>query len=351
MLQGRGQETRAPANVPVFANSDGHGYYRTEYDQALREQLSKNLETGLNAAERISMLNDEWALMRVGRISISNYLELVSQLKGERLRQVWEEVLSNLEYIDDKLVAASDRESFRQLVRNMLHPAYASLADTQDAEERALRADLFHVLGIVGRDPAVITEARQLAQKALDQGSIDPLLIGPALNVAATQGDQALYDQVAQKLKGSTDQIMRSHYMDALAHFEKPELTRQALALGVSGAIRNQDSTGYISDFLRNPYTRTEAWKFVQTHWADVEKTFTMSSGSALVYSVGNFCDADAASNVSAFFRIHTVPATERALRQSVERINACVELKKMQGSNLQGWLVTHSPAASGAGN
>jgi aminopeptidase N len=351
LLQGRGQETKASANVPVFANADGHGYYRTEYEQALREQLTKNLETGLNPAERISMLSDDWALMRVGRISISNSLDLISQLKGDRVRQVWAEVLTNLKYVDDKLVVASDREAFHQFVRNLLNQPYAALAETKDPEEKALRADLFSVRGIVGGDPAVLAESRQLAQKALDDpGSVDPLLIGPAMEIAATQGDDSLYAQIVQKLKGTTDQIMRNRYMDALAHFEKPELTRQALALGVSGAIRNQDSTEYISAFLRNPYTRMEGWKFVQTHWNDVEKTFTASSGKELVYGAGSFCDADAASNVSAFFKVHTVPSSERTLRQSLERINACADLKKMQGSNLQSWLATHS-SGTGAGN
>lgn len=351
VLQGRGQQTKGPADVPVFANADGHGYYRTEYEQTLREQLSKNLESGLGPAERISMQNDQWALMRVGRISISNYLDLISQLKGERLRQVWDDVLGNLNYIDDKLVSASDRESFHQLVRNLLRPTYSSLSDSKDEQEKALRADLFDVLGIVGRDPVVMAEARQLVKKVLQgSGSVDPLLIGPSLEIAATDGDQALYDQIIEKLKGSTDQVMRGRYMHALAHFEKPELTRQALALGVSGAIRNQDSTDYIGSFLRNPYTRAEAWKFVQSHWNDVEKTFTTSSGSGLVYSAGSFCDVDAAANVSAFFKVHTVPAAERMLRQAVERINACADLKKMQGSNLQSWLVTHT-SGTGAGN
>ena len=353
LLQQRGQETKASANVPVFANADGHGYYRTEYEQALREHLSKNLESGLDPGDRISMLSDQWALMRVGRISISNYLDLISQLKAERLRQVWAEVLANLQYIDDKLVGTNEREAFHQFVRNLLIQPYTALTQTKDPEEKALRADLFYALGIVGRDPAVLAEARQLAQRALvDPASVDPLLIGPALEIAATQGDEALYTQVVQRLRGTTDQIMRSRYMDALVHFEKPELTRQALALGISGAIRNQDSTEYLGDFLRNPYTRAEAWKFVQSHWPDVEKTFTMSSGLALVSGAGDFCDADAASNVSAFFKVHTVPSTERALRQALERINSCADLKKMQGSNLQGWLAAHSGAAtSGAGN
>jgi len=82
-----------------------------------------------------------------------------------------------------------------------------------------------------------------------------------------------------------------------------------------------------------------------------VEKTFTISSGPSLVVGAGYFCDPDAASNVSAFFKVHSVPASERTLRQSVERINACADLKKMQGSNLQSWLATHRPEGSGAGD
>jgi len=351
VLQERGQQIRGSANEPIFANADGMGYYRSEYDQKLRDQLSKDLETRLTPADRISMLNDEWALVRVGRISISNYLDLISQLKGERLRQVWAGVLKNIEYINDRLLGASERAIFQPFVRNLLSPPYEALAEAKDPEEKALHADLFDVLGIVGRDPMVIAQARQLAKNSLqDPASVDPLLIGPALEIAAAQGDEALYQQIMQNLKGTTDQVMRGRYMDALMHFENPELTRQALALGVSAAIRNQDSTAYISGFVRNPYTRDEAWKFVQNHWNEVEKTFTPSSGSELVYSAGTFCDAEAASNVSAFFKVHTVPSSERTLRQAVERIKACADLKKIQGSNLQGWLSTHS-VGTGAGN
>jgi aminopeptidase N len=353
LLSSRGEETKASTNDPIFGNANGHGYYRTEYDQPLRDQLSKQLETGLKPAERISIFGDEWALMRVGRLSISNYLDLVAQLKGERQRQVWREVLGSLEYINDTLVSDQDREQFRRFVRDLLKPAYTELANATDPEQKALRADLFGVLGLVGRDPQVVAEAREITQKALqDPGSVDPLLIRDALPIAATQGDEKLFNQIVDKLKGTTDQILRSRYLAALSHFEKPELVEKALELGVSGVIRNQDSTGYISRFLRNPETRAVAWKFILTHWTDVEKTFTTSSGATLVASTSQFCDADAASNVSAFFKVHPVPASERALRQAVERINSCVDLKKLQESNLRAWLAEHGGLqAAGGGN
>jgi aminopeptidase N len=179
---------------------------------------------------------------------------------------------------------------------------------------------------------------------------VDPLFADHALEIAATQGDEGLFNLITEKLKGTTDQVLRGRYMRALEHFEKPELTRKALELGVSGVIRNQDSTRYISNFLRNPATRNETWKFIQTHWNAVERTFTTSSGADIVHGAGQFCDEDAASNVSAFFKVHPVPASERRLRQAVEGINSCVELKKMQQANLQSWLADHSSAQSAAG-
>ncbi|HWC17098.1 MAG TPA: M1 family metallopeptidase [Terriglobales bacterium] len=350
LLQSRGEMTKVSTNVPVFGNGDGRGYYHTEYEQSLRERLSKVVESGLNPAERISMLGDEWALVRVGRLSISNYLDLASQLKGERQREVWTQVLTTLEYINDKLVGDQDREQFRQFVRNLLKPQYLHLASTTDPQEKALRADLFEILGILGRDPDVIAGARELAQKTLQEpGSADPLMASRALRVAAVEGDANLFNQLQDKLKGTSDQILRHRYMDALTHFEKPDLLQKALELGTSNTIRNQDSGRYISQFLGHPWTRQQAWKFIQTHWSDVEKTFTTASGSEIVSAAGQFCSSESASNVSAFFRVHPVRASERTLRQAVERINACAEVKKMQEANLQSWLIDHSAHAAAA--
>ena len=344
LRQSRGQETKVSGNVPIVANADGHGYYRTEYDAALRDRLTQALENGLNAAERISLLGDQWALVHVGRISISHYLDLASHLQGERQRRVWDEVLTSLEYINDKLVSDQDREQFRQFVRTLLKPAYAATANTKDVEEKALHADLFEDLGLMGRDPEVIAEAKKITDQALQNpDDVDSLMAPAAMDIAAAQGGQALFDRFAQKLNETTDQVLRRRYMTALSHFENAQVLPKAVQLGTSSAIRNQDAAYYLADFLRHPETRAQAWNYIQTHWNDVEKQLTTSSGGVIVTAAGQFCDENAASNVSAFFKVHPVPASERTLRQSVERINSCVDLKKLQGSNLQSWLADHS--------
>lgn len=42
---------------------------------------------------------------------------------------------------------------------------------------------------------------------------------------------------------------------------------------------------------------------------------------------------------VKALFSTHPAPAAERTLKQSLERMNDCVDLKARQGSQLPAWL------------
>jgi hypothetical protein len=42
---------------------------------------------------------------------------------------------------------------------------------------------------------------------------------------------------------------------------------------------------------------------------------------------------------VQAFFTAHPAPAAERSLKQAVEQINYCVDLKTQQGPQLASWL------------
>jgi hypothetical protein len=78
-----------------------------------------------------------------------------------------------------------------------------------------------------------------------------------------------------------------------------------------------------------------------------VEKKLAGSGGDALVSSTGSFCDADARTDVAAFFGEHKIPGTERTLRLSLERIDACINYRKRQQPELAGWLARHAAATS----
>jgi hypothetical protein len=51
---------------------------------------------------------------------------------------------------------------------------------------------------------------------------------------------------------------------------------------------------------------------------------------------------------VKQFYAAHKIEAAERTYRQSVERIDTCVDLKSQQEPRLASWLGQHGTAAGG---
>ncbi len=65
-------------------------------------------------------------------------------------------------------------------------PRLGAPSSSDSANTRELRAQLFSVLGYYGKDPAVLAQARQIAEKYLaDPASVDPTLGQTALAIAA----------------------------------------------------------------------------------------------------------------------------------------------------------------------
>jgi aminopeptidase N/puromycin-sensitive aminopeptidase len=57
----------------------------------------------------------------------------------------------------------------------------------------------------------------------------------------------------------------------------------------------------------------------------------------------GTFCDSKSREEVNESFSIHKVAAAERTLKQSLEQINNCVDLKSLQSGQLASWLQRQS--------
>src|SRR5205085_4206727 len=58
----------------VFINAGAKGYYRTAYPSAMLRAMAPDVQTKLTAAERLSLVGDEWALVRAGKHTVADYL-------------------------------------------------------------------------------------------------------------------------------------------------------------------------------------------------------------------------------------------------------------------------------------
>ena len=336
----------------VLANANATGYYRAGYQPEMVKALASDAETKLTPAERISLQNDIWASVRVGREPVGDYLAFAQGIQADRTRAVLEATMGRLNYIGQYLVNDSDRESFRAWLRQLFTPAFAELGwepkPGETDEQKTLRQRLVNTLGYDARDPQVLAQARKVADKFIDDPtSVDRQLAGGAFGLAALNGDPAFYDRIMTGLKNAKAPEEYYGYLFTLAQFGDPKLLRRTLDFAVSPDVRSQDALQLISSVMQNPAGEKLAWDFVQSHWDAVAKAGGPFASAQVVGATSVFCDAGMRDQVTDFFAAHKVAAAERTFRQSIERINNCVDLKSRQEPQLSSWLGQHSTAGA----
>lgn len=326
----------------LFVNYDGRGFYRTAHAAAMIP--SGDLTKILSPSERVALLNDTWALVSIGEVNIAAQLALIDRLRNDRERNVVLAILGQLTTINRDLLTQEQAPAFHKWVTAYLRPMLAELGWTavpnESDERKQLRAAVIGILGEAGRDEETLRKARELAIAVLDgKTTVDGTLLNPIVTLAAMTGDAELLRKMNAARASAKSPADYYRYLYALTSFEDPALQKEALAAALAPEMRSQDMPHYIGRMFDKPLLRQEAWTFVKDNWDELQKKFTPWGGASLVASTGNFCDAKQREDVQQFFTAHPVAASERSLKQALERIDMCVELRTLQTRNLASWL------------
>jgi aminopeptidase N len=339
---------QAPASGLFFANAGGTGYYYSAYTPREYAALVTGVETSLAPTERIRLIGDEWAQLRANKATVGDYLCLVAAVKADPGAEVVGNALAGVNTIFERVAATPDEKSaLSAWIRRSFAPEFAKLgapSENDSANARELRSQLFGVLGYYGKDPAVLAQASQIAQKYLsDPASVDATLGQTALSIAARNGDADLFDKLQKVAETSTNPEFQEGALRLLAEFEDPALVQRSLDYAVSGKVRNQDAAIQFAIALQIPATRDLAWKYIQSHWEKVQAQLTTEMGAVLVGSTSGFCSVASRDEVKSFFSAHKVPASELPLKHALERIDGCIELRSLQEPNLKQWIATQT--------
>jgi aminopeptidase N len=336
----------APSCAPwVFANAGGKGYYRTSYSAETIGRLARDAQTALTGPERLSLVSDEWALVRAGRHSVANYLDLVSMFGGEPVPGVLGAIGDRLDFIASYLVRDATRPAFAGFVRRLLEPAYASLgfdrsaSDTED--DRSRRNVLLNVLGLLASEPEIASRARAAVSAALaGSAPLDPMVAGTLVSIAASHGDAAMFDAFRAAAARATSPQDHERFLFALTTFHNPALVERALEESLSPELRSQDTALYLASLFTNDLARDRAWAFVKEHWRALQPKIAVSGGdTTFVSSLSAFCSAASRDDIRAFVTAHPLPSAERALSQTVERINNCLAFRERQQPTFNTWI------------
>jgi len=328
----------------VFANGGGRGYYRSSYDPTAFKKMSAEVESGaFSPEERDWFPSDAWALVRVGRLKIGDYLNLLQNMQSERSREVLQTMLSHIPAIHDHFVTAADRPAFEKWVRDFLDPIAKDLGETavpgEPAERQALRGDVFAMLAQYGRDPQMIAKARATTEQYMkDPQSVNSELGGRAIAISAMNGDEALYDQYVAHLKTARNPEEYGFYLQALGMFPQPGLAKRTFDLFLGPEVKNQDLLSLYSSFV-NYEVQPTAWELFKADFPAIMKKIDATDAVYLAQVAGVFCDPKLRDDSQKFFDEQKLPGTQRILQNAKDQVNVCIQIRDLQQANLANYL------------
>jgi len=160
-----------PGAAWYFPNGGGVGFYRFAFDDRSIALLAK--ETGkLTPEERLSLIDDQWALARASKATLGQVLDLIAGLKGEDDLYVLRSLGEILAWLDHNAVTAAIERPFRELVDATFRPQLEKLGwenrEDDTSDEREKRQLVIGALGHAAAAADVRAEAKRRIAAHLD---------------------------------------------------------------------------------------------------------------------------------------------------------------------------------------
>jgi aminopeptidase N len=322
-------------DTPVKLNAGNTGYYRVQYSSALQQQLKDQFAL-YPLTDRLNLLSDSWALVKAGRSSTRDYLNLAEGVREQTDLALWNQVLGTLSSIDDLQSGQPGRSAFQSYGRNFLGNLYKSLgweAKPGELETTALlRSNMLTLLGDF-RDAPVIAEARsRFAAYLKDPKSLAPNLRPTVFHIVGRYSDQATYDQLhSLALKTQSTEEKRLFYR-AMTDALDPVLAKQTLEIVFKNELEPGLASSLVLQVADNGEQPALAWDFAKTH---VKELLTMQAFFArnryIPRLAGNFSDQSRADELEAFAKANLPADAMSEVKKSVARIRYRADLKKRE--------------------
>ncbi len=285
------------------------------------------------------MVDDAWASVLSGSFTAADFVRLAERYGDERDLSVWERIVGGLGQID-RLAAGDAATALHTRVAALIGPIRVELGpDAKPGDEdrtRTLRGLLLQAAALLAGDEAAVRRAGDLLEQFLAHApSLDPSLASPALVAAATLGDVALHERLAERFRSADNPQDRERLLLALSRFRDPAALARTLELSLSGDVRTQDAPYLLRETIGNRDNGAAAWGFVTDNWPEIEKRFPANSLSRLVSGIRSLNDRAVADQVVAFLDAHPIPQGERQVRQHVERMWVTVALAERESARL----------------
>ncbi len=332
----------------VVANRTGLGYYLPRLTPALYSALPR-ADKVLSDADFASVLGDVDLLARSGFVGYQDALPLAARQANNPSPRAARRAFDLADNMPPELVAPPNTQKYAAWLRRQ-YGARAHFIGwvprkNESPEQLRLREIAVPLLADRGQDAALAREARRLAQRWLaDRNALPTQVRRVVLETAArTSGKDApvLFDRLLAVATVTKDQNERDDLYGALGSFRDPALVRRALDLTLDPAREPRAITKIVAPALRHPASRPVALAWLQANYDALSARMPREQQAFIVTWAAGICGPGERAQFAALFekRMADVDAGARFYRQSLEKIDACLSLRRVQEGPLNAFL------------
>lgn len=216
---------------PLLLNAGAFGYYRVAFDASLF-QANAEAFTGLSGSDQLPLLDDSWALVRVGDVSLGQYLSLAGKLTAASSPIAWHQVIEALRDIAYAASGGPQERAVKAFCLKLIAPIVTSVGWEKRRNELPTTTQLrFDALTAAARwgDRAVIAQARRrfLAPEAPSDADAIALLA----TIVGETADASTFRVLKQRALHASSPDGQELYLGAMLQVEDPRLAAEAVAV------------------------------------------------------------------------------------------------------------------------
>jgi alanyl aminopeptidase len=330
----------------VYPNGRAWGYYRWKLPEPALEALVARAPEMLDVRERMELVYNAGALLDAGALAGDAYLAALERLAADSDPLVVQAALAGLDKVKGAFVERESEEAFARYVDRALSPALDRFGPSRrEGEIEAvsfMRGAMLRWLADEGRNVRARAYGDSLARAFLaDPASIDPSLALSALQIAARDGDEALWETIRQKFETTTNPAERRLYLQALGAFQSPAMREKSLAYALSGPLKPQETLTIPREIADVSEEGTDiAYDWMTRNYITVRDRLPPMLAVFMPY-LGGGCSAERLARAQQFFAepAHAPAGTEKELAKMTEAVEDCVELRRREGERVKSYL------------
>lgn len=330
----RERELTAPITHDQRFNINDNAHFITHYPAEHLQALLETIES-FSTIDRLCLLNNQTLLVRAGKASSANLIDIIKHYANETNDAVWDTVAMTLAELRKFVETDNAAEAkLRMLSRQIASREYARLGfDETPSESLAdtkLRPTIVGMM-LYGEDEAVIAEALKrfdISQLASVPSDMRSLIISAAVRHS---GDESLPSKLMDVYTSTPSADLREAIIGGITSTRSEAVAADMLAHCMNGAIvRPQDVAHWFVYFIRNRHTRAATWQWLQDNWSWIEHTFAgdKSYDEFPRYAAMGLMTGEQLAQYKAFFLpLRDQPALTRCIDLGITEITARLEL------------------------